>query len=129
MGRRSAETILLVALHGYLAVSVGMDLVGDGVWPWLVSGTVAVTGAVGTLIWADAVREWWATEVGEPSTFALGAALSLCLVPAVVAPLLTPEPVLYAYRLFALGLVGGYVIVSVCDQTGVSRRVRGGGAE
>jgi hypothetical protein len=55
-------------------------------------------------------------------------ALSLCFVPLVAASLLAPEPVLYASRVFALGLVVGYVIVWLCNRD-IPGRVRGAGTE
>lgn len=121
--------MLLAALYAYLVVSLAADLLGRGVWPWLVIGVTAVAVAVATLVWGERVRDWWTVEVSYLHEFAIVTAASLCVIPLIVAVLLAPEPVLYVYKLLALGLVGGYVLVFVCNRIDGPERVRGIGTE
>ena len=123
MNWRSVGNVVLVALYAYLAVAVGVNLVGSRVASWLVVGVIAVVSAAGALTWRDVVREWWAADISEPYKFAIVVALSLCYVPLVFATMLAREAIPYVVKLFALGLIGGYVIVFVCDRINIPKQL------
>lgn len=108
-----------------LFASTGVQLVGEGVMPWLWMGVIAVGSAVVVLAWRWRLREVWvATSTGEAISTAVSATGPVVVGIIVVGSVLLSFSYPLNFSMFAGGLLAGYFVVFTAEEIAFHRRVQ-----
>jgi hypothetical protein len=107
----------------------GLQLVGEGVTPWLLASAIAVGSAVATLSWRWRLRDAWrATAVGESISAGLSTAGPVVMGLLFVGGLWLSFSYTVAFSTLATGLLASHFVDLGAEWVDLQTRVRTVGA-